>query len=1131
MSTYLSGQPTYLPTVQPFQPNLQMFAGALQFKQNQYDANRKQISDLYGSLLNAQLTRDNNIQARDEFFKTIDYEIKKLAGVDLSLEQNVNQAAGLFNSMYDNKNIVKDMIWTKNYNNQLQRAEGFKNCIDPEKCGGQYWEGGVQAMEYRRQEFRNATDNDAMMMGDVSYTPYVNVQEMASKMFKDLDWGDVKIDSFDGNWIVTTKNGELIEGNLLAQFQKTLGEDPRVKEYYKTKAYLERKNWGASNAFQYGSQEAAEMEYITQTTNAINQSLSRMQTNLEHKKNVTSQIARDAQENLESGDVIYDNEAQGVLNDLFGSVENYDLAEKEVGTAISSVNNSISTRSLAMQAEAIDNAVALMLLDGDLKDASHILAYKNYERTVRINEEAMEYQKHLWRKEEARYAASLKPKDKEEEDENALASLWGDYFAADGTEQEIDIQGAYKQIARDKYESIKAAKTPTTEVLVKTFEAAQATANAGGNGSAQAGADLVAIIDQALKSKVNSSRYSKDQSKYDYAVKLQKKWQSKNAQEKLGWAKQWNMEEFAGNMTYDAIKKTYSSSVSGLLKPTTRNQVTRSYLRNVSPQLLELSELADKADLEVKQWDELKNQLSQNVAQYAAKYGGENGGLFKYLTNDLGNIRSADQFAFKAAMGETMKDFGGFEGKTPLQRYKESGENISAYISQARSFWNDRMPAEYKKRYGNDVNKYIDEQLAERVKYNTNYNPTVRIKKKDGSVSHVFVSDFFTPDGMVRSKYQQYSKSWKPGEQSEFWTNYRKSRELYTGERDLTGQKTGKGETAWYEDVGNWLTGASYSYTEGVARAQKGAAYDPRMIIANMINQDWVDPNAFVRMGQQKAKSDVEKTLKSKTFSSPFLNTWKAFHTMAIDVAQEKGLLKGLGSFVTQNLSAFVDYDKPTSKPVVYEASYLKNAFAAETTGDAIFSFGGPQGSLPANDPQAATFIKKIISEAIAKKGLNPKWVGTYNAIGGGRSDWQQYTIDLSDPAIAKAYGQPWSKDIPGVTPQLAGSTKVTIYLKDKAADNALHYATKKSSLEKRLDYSPSGVRLITGQYDDMHTLKIQRTSSGSYVVKGNILQGIQNGEKKWLYINDEYPEKDVSPDILTNNYSLVLQNIRSKMR
>ncbi len=75
MATYLSGNPTFLPTVQPYQPNLQLYAGALQMKQTQYDTNRKKISDLYGSLLNSPISRDSNIQARDEFFQSIDYEI------------------------------------------------------------------------------------------------------------------------------------------------------------------------------------------------------------------------------------------------------------------------------------------------------------------------------------------------------------------------------------------------------------------------------------------------------------------------------------------------------------------------------------------------------------------------------------------------------------------------------------------------------------------------------------------------------------------------------------------------------------------------------------------------------------------------------------------------------------------------------------------------------------------------------------------------------------------------------------------------------------------------------------------------------------------------------------------------
>ena len=41
MSTYLDNAPTYLPTVQPYEPNFQLYAGALEFKQTKYDTNSK----------------------------------------------------------------------------------------------------------------------------------------------------------------------------------------------------------------------------------------------------------------------------------------------------------------------------------------------------------------------------------------------------------------------------------------------------------------------------------------------------------------------------------------------------------------------------------------------------------------------------------------------------------------------------------------------------------------------------------------------------------------------------------------------------------------------------------------------------------------------------------------------------------------------------------------------------------------------------------------------------------------------------------------------------------------------------------------------------------------------------------
>ena len=113
MATYIPGVTDYIPQIQPFEPDYNFYQQALTFRQSKHDAAREQLSTLYGSLLNSDLTRDDNIQSRDNFFKTIEQDIKKMSGMDLSKSQNTHAATSIFNQMLDNKNIVKDMNWTK----------------------------------------------------------------------------------------------------------------------------------------------------------------------------------------------------------------------------------------------------------------------------------------------------------------------------------------------------------------------------------------------------------------------------------------------------------------------------------------------------------------------------------------------------------------------------------------------------------------------------------------------------------------------------------------------------------------------------------------------------------------------------------------------------------------------------------------------------------------------------------------------------------------------------------------------------------------------------------------------------------------------------------------------------------
>ena len=1095
MATYLSGQPTYLPSVQPFQPNLQLFAGALQMKQTKYDTNRKQISDLYGSLLNSPMSRDSNIEARDEFFKSIDYEIKKLTNVDLSLEQNVNQAATLFNSMYDNKNLVKDMLWTKNYNNEMQRAEGFKNCLDPEKCGGQYWEGGVQALEWRRDEFRKASDDNAMMMGDVNYTPYVNVQDMAAKMFKELDW-DVKVDTPDGNWLVTTKNGENIMGNLLVHFQKTLGEDPRIQEYYKTKAYLERKNWAGSNAAQYGSQEAAEQEYINQTTRLINESLSKAKDNAEHKKNTNKQIANDLKENIDKGDVRYDQEMQKVMDDLYSDADTYEYSENQIGNTVGTVNNSISSRTLSLQGEALDGALAMTMLDQDLGVAAQIMAFKNYERTLKENPIAMKYQEHLWRMQEA--AAGQKATEEEDDDVTDLL----DGYLTGGIKQEVNLDpnAAYKQIAEETKEEMQRAKTPTLEVLTRTFAVAQQQAKDGGNGSAQAGKDIVALVDQAVRSYANQAKYSKNSDKYEYGQKLLKNWNSKTEGEKLGWAKTWDMDKFSQGLHFDAANKIYSVAQT-FHENNKYNQANRTYLSTLNGEIAGLIGEAEQGELNVTEWRKtMKNMKAAVQEQLRTTGGSASSPYYEYLVNGNGDERSEQSFSYTAAKGQIAKQFGYAEGANVVDRFKAVNLNDYSSIKTAATERYNMMSPERQKEVGGK-DKYVYKTLYDNAVKDQDANPNVKIVE-NGQTKYIPVDQFFTTDGLVRSKYDKYKDNWKRDLNSKFWYQYDYAGKLYNGTLDSEGNETGLGQQSKVDDIARGLYGLAFGGIQGaVEQVQKG-----RM-------------SELQELNNARKKND-----------SPFLNDYRQAFPAAIDKLKQNGELKGFGSYVQKDLFGFVDYSDPKSKTVIGEVTFLKDAFDAEGTGNAFFSIGGP-GSLPTqSDPNASALVKQLVGLAMKSKDKEsrPTWVGTYNGIGGGKEDWQMYTIKLDDPKFAALFGKSPAEGIKGMAPDFLpaaggiGSGSITIYLKDEAATNELHKATKRSSLEKRFDYSDKQDFKFGYGLDALHNLQIVRKGAG-YVVKGSVVD-INNPTKEDGSYNFtpryyDYSGSGYSPDEIQNIY------------
>jgi len=359
MSTYLQGVTDYIPEIQEFKPDFNFYNKSLQMRQSKYDANHDRLSNLYGSLLNSPMLREKNIEERDQFFKVIDQDIKKMSGMDLSKQQNVDSASAVFNQMLDNDNIVHDMAWTRNWQSQHQRADSFKSCINPEECGGAWWEEGVTALNYQAEEFKNASDEDALNFGGANFTPYQDVMGKAMKMAKEAGLS-IKIDQNKGGYIVTTKNGKALMQPLQSLFMGTLGKDPAIKQYYKTKAYVARKNWIQSKIPEYGSLEAAQQGYIQEITQQTAPKLQEEQDKLDFTSNNATKERELLEERIRTEGTTQDSTLAEVYRQMVNEEEAYKSSLEESKEANGNMNVGLSNKATRATLANIEKLILLL---------------------------------------------------------------------------------------------------------------------------------------------------------------------------------------------------------------------------------------------------------------------------------------------------------------------------------------------------------------------------------------------------------------------------------------------------------------------------------------------------------------------------------------------------------------------------------------------------------------------------------------------------------------------------------------------------------------------------------------------------------------------------------------------------
>ena len=289
MATYLPGVKDYVPQLETFKPDYKFLSDVLSVRQDRYDSNFKSINDLYSKVVYAPMTRQDNLEQREQYANQLSNGLKQVSGMDLSLGANVNTAKALFRPFFEDKALVKDMTFTNLYGKTMQGVDRLRTSSNDDQVG-KYWQDGVVDLQWQMEQFKNNDAKAALSQGMPTYVENPDLYQRSFDALKESGLS-IKQTTLDGDWIVTTQNGSALTrqvvgykrdpatneviydenknpipeyANPAAEFLKeTVMTDPRVIQGYMVQARNRARSFSndEANIQKYGSVEGAEKEW------------------------------------------------------------------------------------------------------------------------------------------------------------------------------------------------------------------------------------------------------------------------------------------------------------------------------------------------------------------------------------------------------------------------------------------------------------------------------------------------------------------------------------------------------------------------------------------------------------------------------------------------------------------------------------------------------------------------------------------------------------------------------------------------------------------------------------------------------------------------------------------------------
>ena len=392
MATYVPGVPQYFPKLEPFTPDYKFLSSVLDSRTDRYNKNYKAVNDLYSKVVYGNLSREDTKSIRNQYAENLGPKLQQVSGMDLSMVQNTEAAKSLFKPFFEDDLIVKDLVTTRQYQNEMSYVNQLQNSPDRQQRE-MYWTTGLKKMQFEMEDFINASEQDAIKMAAPKYTPDADLYEMAMEHLKASGLtADITEPSKDGMWNIRRKNGDLITRQALQDVQMSLKDDPRVVNAYYADSFVRSRDFAAKGmeAGQFANVKEGQAAWATEQVNRVEKLIAAKNVKLKDENQKLANISVDWENYSKTYGVNPDSDEEKAMNE---SMSIYEATK----AALAGNNNALSDNKGVNQEDfqgLLNRAHSLLMhhnMEGDLQAAA--IAYSNIDKVVDMQESTLQKQK------------------------------------------------------------------------------------------------------------------------------------------------------------------------------------------------------------------------------------------------------------------------------------------------------------------------------------------------------------------------------------------------------------------------------------------------------------------------------------------------------------------------------------------------------------------------------------------------------------------------------------------------------------------------------------------------------------------------------------------------------------------